>query len=508
VPRHASSAAGIAAFNSLGLSSGHGTSIAEDRILTARHVLFGDRCDETADFELRWHHWRDSGKPAGQWQRVSRERIISAGSDALDAAVIAHPFATEVNTYFPLTARNHATGACWESEGFADVGKREDNSREAVPMRGSTYRYASRARDAWLDVAAPTVSAQWKGASGSPVILLSQVAGILTEVPAGFAGGRLKALPAARLLADKRFREAIGYRAGADRGAALVAMLESVRDRHSRAIGALECGIEGTGGALWRDPAKPVDALAEALSDCNVTELLRFAYRAIAALKPKHAEDARVLGELVQRLLPILYDHTAVDAVRARVDDPSAVLVGLPVATAYVAEAVMAGADGRETRWQPPRPRREMEGSLCLPNTPNDGIDPNGERKLESFREHLRRKLCVNQLTEFESAFYRCLSEFITDDERARFAADEQDELYGAAADELAYLAQQNSRYYYLFQLPREPEHRDQVLATLARLKGKFPAVAFMELALDGKLLRAERKDFRPLQDILNAMEP
>jgi len=486
---------------------GTGFPIAKDRILTARHVLFGDGRDEAVDFELRWHHWRGSGKPAGKWQRVARKQILCKGSDDLDAAVIEHPFPPEVCDWLPLTARNHATGTRWESEGFPDVGKREDDSREAVPMQGKTYRYASRAKDAWLDVDKPPVPAGWKGASGSPVIVLSQVAGILTDVPPGFQGGRLKALPASRLLADEQFREAIGYRTGGDRTAALVTVLTPWLRRYPLAIGALECGIEGAGGALWRDPAKPVDTLAEALNDCNVTELLRFARDAIKALKKAgHPDDAHALGELVQQLLPILYDHTAVDALREKVDDPAAVLVGLPIATAFVAETVMAGVDGRETRWQPPDPKRELEGQLRLPNTPNSGIDPTGARALESFGEHLRRKLAANELQDFESAFYRCLSEFVPMDQRARLGA-QKDDLYDIAADEVTYLAEENSRYYYLFQLPSDSEHRAQALETLARLKDRFKAVTFMEFADDGKLMRAESNDFRPLKDILSAME-
>lgn len=487
---------------------GTGFPIARDRILTARHVLFGAGLDQAADFELRWHHWRDTTQSAGRWQRVARVGIVFSGTADLDAAVIEYPFPPEVAAWYPLTARNHATGTHWESEGFPDVGRREDNSRVAVPMQGKTHRYASRAKDAWLDVDAPPVPAGWRGASGSPVIVLSQVAGILTEVPPGFQGGRLMALPAARLLADAQFRQAIGYRTDSDRTAALVGVLEPVRRQSPLAIGALECGIEGTDGARWRDPANPVDALAAALNDCNVSDLLRFARDAIKALhKVGQPDDASALGELVQRLLPILYDHTAVDAVRDKVDDPAAVLVGLPIATAFVAEAIMAGADGRETRWQPPDRNRELEGQLRLPNTPNNGIDPTGARAMESFQEHLRRKLCVDRLNDFEAAFCRCLSEFVPAEMRARLSAHEQDDLYAMAADEVAYLAETNSRYYYLFQLPPDPEHRAQILGTLSRLKQQFKAVAFMELAWDAKLMRAERNDFRPLQDILGALE-
>lgn len=500
---------------------GTGFPIAEDRILTAHHVLFGDGIDEQADFEIRWHHSRGSDEPAGKWQPVARRQIVFEGSTELDAAVIAYPFPPSVRAWCSLTARNHATGTRWESEGFANVGRRDDGTRDAVPIKGEIYSYASRARDQWLDVDAPPVPEQtrhgpggdgdhdpacWSGASGSPVMVLSQVAGILTTEPIPFRGGRLWALPAARLLADESFRAAINYRAGTDRTAALVAVLDPVRRHHPFAIGALECAIDGTGGALFRDPLTPVDGLATALNDCNVSDLLRFARKAIGALKSAHPDAARALCELVQRLLPILYDHTAVDAVRDKVDDPVAVLVGLPVATAFVAETVMAGADDRETRWQPPEPGRELEGQLCLPNTPNCGIDATGARALESFEVHLRAKLCVNKLSDFDAAFCRCLSEFVPAEMRGRLGG-RQPVLDAMAAQRLADLASIKSRYYYLFQLPQADEGRAQALATLARLKNTFQAVAFLELADDGELMAGEWTDFMPLQDILSAIE-
>lgn len=245
---------------------GTGIPIAKNRILTARHVLFDQNLDTEADFQIRWHHRRDSDEPAGKWQDVSRDRIVFPGNDVLDAAVFEYGFPTEINSWPVLTARNHATGTPWESEGFPDVGKRDDNTREAVPMRGGVYQCAERTRDAWLDVVAPTFPKEWKGASGSPVMVFSCVAGILTGVPAGFRGGRLKALPASRLIEEPSFCDAIDYHPGSDRQAALVKVLECTKRESPIAIGALECCIQGeAGGALWRNPATPVDELAHQL---------------------------------------------------------------------------------------------------------------------------------------------------------------------------------------------------------------------------------------------------
>jgi len=126
---------------------GTGYPVARDRILTAGHVLFPDGWNSAAPVHLRWHYRRDSDSKAGRWQPVSRDRILwpppeRRGDRATpDAALIEHPFPKEVKSWRSLTARNHATRTPWESQGFADVGCREDDTRVAVPMSGqSTVR--------------------------------------------------------------------------------------------------------------------------------------------------------------------------------------------------------------------------------------------------------------------------------------------------------------------------------------------------------------------------------
>jgi hypothetical protein len=488
---------------------GTGYPIAKDRILTARHVLFPKGQDPDAEFQIRWHHWRNLNKSAGRWHKVSRDQIIWPGTEALDAAVIAFPFPEEVNAWRGLSARNPATDTPWESEGFPAVGRRNDKTRVAVPMRGMLYKRADRAPDWWLDVAGkPEVEENWAGASGSPVFVLSRVVGIISKVPPGFAGGRLLAVPASRLLEEPAFCTAIGYRPSTDRHARLVQVLQSTRDVSPVAIGALECCVSGDpAGGLWRDPVSPVDELAWELGRYDVARMMQHARQAIRALKDGHPEDAQALSALVQRLLPLLYDHTAVEAVREKVDDTRAILIGFPVATRFVAEVVMAGTDQRETRYRPPQANQELEGQFSLPLTPNSGIDPTGERRLEDFREHLRRKLAVTRLSSFEGAFYRCMREFIPESLRERLG--EQDPVVKQmAAAKVRDLAEyESSRHYYLFQLPKDHDERASCLGTLKKLKQEFPAIAFLELADDPELMRGEWEDFLPLEHILTVTQ-
>ena len=224
----------------------------------------------------------------------------------------------------------------------------------------------------------------------------------------------------------------------------------------------------------------------------------------IRGLKDSSPQDARSLSDLIQRLLPLLYDHTTVVAVRdKKANDPSTLLVGFPVATRFVAEVIMAGADERETRYRPPQDGQELEGKLSLPLTPNSGFDPTGERHTEDFREHLRRKLAVSKLNVFEGAFYRCLRDFVPPAMRARIS--EQDPAVNRmVAAKLKDLAEhESSRYYYLFQFPNDREERAACLATLEQLKQQFPAIAFFELADDSALMSGEWEDFLPLEYIL-----
>lgn len=486
---------------------GTGYPIAENRILTARHVLFPKDLKPDADFKIRWHHWRDSGKPAGQWQTVGRDRIIWPGTTELDAAVIEFSFPEEVAGWRSLSARNPATGMPWESEGFPDVGKRDDSSRVPVPMRGGTYKRADRAKECWLDVTAPTrVAANWQGASGSPVFVLSQIVGIIIEVPPGFSD-RLTALPASRLLDEPDFCAAIGYRQADDRHARIKQVLEATRAVSALAIGALECCVFGEPGQrLWRDPISPVEGLAREIGRYDAALLMLHARQAIGKLKSSNPQDAKVLGKLVQGLLPLLYDPTTVAAVCEKAGDTSAILVGFPVASRWVAEVVLAGADGREAQYRSPQGNQGLEGELSLPLTPNSGFDPKGERRAEDFREHLRRKLAVTHLDKFQSAFYRCVRELLPEDVREQFG--ESQAIDDMVADTLKYLADtESARHYYLFYLPQDREERTACLACLQRIKSQFQAVTFFELADDDKLMRGEWKDFLPLKHILGLIQ-
>jgi hypothetical protein len=495
---------------------GTGIPIAKDRILTAGHVLLEASLDLHADFEVRWHHWRTSGKAPGEWTKVKRTQILyppaQTGFGALDAAVFAHSFPAEVaRCWCELTARNHATGTPWESEGFPDIGQREDHTRVAVPLRGQTYQCANRAQEAWLDVAAPAAKPEdWQGASGCPVMVCARVAGLLTKVPPGFGGGRVMALPIWRLLQEPDFRSAIGYRAGGDRIGALQAELERALRKTPFAVGALECLVDGQPeGHLYRDPARSVGPLAQALAAHDAVHMLVHARKAIRVLKSDHPRDARALADLVQRLLPILYDHTVVDGLAAQVADPGAVLIGFPVATRCVAEVVLAGAGHRETRYRPPAPDAELEGVLSLPRAPNSGIDPDGRRTADSFAAHLRRKLAVTDPGAFESAFCHCMREFVPATLRAKHGMDD-DSVLRMAAKQLEDLAGEDSgsnRYYYLFELPPESEARTACVKTIRLLKARFPAVAFLELADDPALTLGEYGDFLPLIQILQALE-
>lgn len=99
----------------------------------------------------------------------------------------------------------------WESEGFPDVGKRDDNTRVATAMRGSMHRMA---KTAWffafnLPVGA-ACDALHHGASGSPVMSDGRLFGVIAQCPPGFDAKRLWAVPVCRLLEIPGFCEAIG----------------------------------------------------------------------------------------------------------------------------------------------------------------------------------------------------------------------------------------------------------------------------------------------------------
>lgn len=186
---------------------GTGYPVAENRILTARHVLCPPERDFAKPIEIRWHH---QPLAARRWLEIPDGDILWAGDESCDAAVLACLFPAGAEPWGTLALESPRPDE-WESEGFPDVGKRDDGTRVATAMRGSMHRMAKTAWFFALDLpVGAACDALHHGASGSPVMSGGRLFGVIAQCPTGFDAKRLWAIPVCRLLEIPGFCEAIG----------------------------------------------------------------------------------------------------------------------------------------------------------------------------------------------------------------------------------------------------------------------------------------------------------
>ncbi|WP_162801383.1 hypothetical protein [Azospirillum brasilense] len=180
---------------------GTGYPIGDGLILTARHLFMSSKA-APEDVSVRWHYQKDN--VAGKWQEAT---ILWSGTDELDVAVLSCSFPELLKKrYKPLSKIRHQSIQKWNSQGFADVGAKHDNTREAVNLSGDAYTSADSENVFELGVKyAPSISDGWRGTSGSPVFVGDMIIGVVVTCPENFNQSRLKATPTWKLFQDESF---------------------------------------------------------------------------------------------------------------------------------------------------------------------------------------------------------------------------------------------------------------------------------------------------------------
>lgn len=192
-----------------------GCAIAPDRILTAGHALNG--CQGTP--QVRWRQ----GDPA-EWEWVDAEFRPEQGgwngmsyddpAQRIDAAVLVVPFPQQVGC-LRMNSRTPQTEWIWEGLGFPEAGQRGDVRRVPVGMRGNFVPGAIGTVELGTQYAVgnsfqdQTPEENWKGASGSPVVVHGQLVGLVRSVPPNFNATRLSAVPMSSILNDAGFQAAV-----------------------------------------------------------------------------------------------------------------------------------------------------------------------------------------------------------------------------------------------------------------------------------------------------------
>lgn len=463
---------------------GTGYPVAKDRILTARHVLFPPDRDPAKPIEIRWHHQE---KESREWKPIDPDQVLwpKAGvGDDCDVAVIECPFPPNAGPWGTLSIESPRPEE-WESEGFPEVGQRDDGTRTATAMRGQMHRMAKTASFFALDLNVGAARDRLhKGASGSPVISNGKFLGVIVECPPGFDAKRLWAVPACRLLEIPEFCEAIGY---TPRTAVLELLKEQVLldlSASTDAIETIQALIPDAGGELANKQAEVwAGRLVNGLLELQLEQLipaLRRAHRDLCT-KRKFA-GASAVARVSNAVLPAVFDRGVVQTLQMRMFDTGIVMVDLPVAKYTVAEIVMAAADGRQACFC-----KASDGNKAPAATyrlqkepPTSGIDA----KLTEWANNIEKELAHK--------FVDPEDDPLLDDHQRRELIEYR---LGVEAEE------QRTRYL-AFRFKTDDE-RDKARNVLMQLKQRYPALVLLDLSPAGSRIIQDIKLFQYFEEIL-----
>lgn len=287
-----------------------------------------------------------------------------------------------------LVERRPTEGERWQSAGFARANKRGD-VREPGQF-GGTLR--SMADGAFffeiLEDAQPIAEEQWKGVSGMPVFVGSELLGVVKHVPPNFDNKKLEAVPAWRLLRDEGFKKALGIDEERERLESARKLLRRLLERSDAATGDFAAELE-----LPRDD---IPKCREQAVDLLFDQTLERLFELTLSVQEKRRDlkdrvGAGVAVELILAILPAIHDAAIVSDVRRRKGDANESIISLPTELRTLAEIIMAGADRRVALLRPPPKVKGYfpAGELSLPEPPDSGRDADGKQFLRDWCKHL-----------------------------------------------------------------------------------------------------------------------
>lgn len=490
---------------------GTGYPVAEDLILTSRHVVAPENPNTPARIEVKWFYDQPADKKSPAWTKAD---LVWTGAGDLDAALIRCPRPAYLRA-FPLDRlieRKPTKDESWESSGFALASKR-GKVRKPGEFGGTVRSMADAAP--FFEVVEnappagtpqePITQEQWGGASGMPIFVASGILGVLCQIPPKHGNKKLEVVPAWLLLRDEGFRKALGIDEQCKRLESARKLLRRLLERSDAATGdfAAELGL----------PCGDIPKCREQVIERLLVEKLpleRLFELALSVQRRRRGNQDRAGGQVAQDLmltiLPAIHDAAVVSDVRRRKSDRSVCPLPLPTKLRTLAEIIMAGADHRAASLRPQQSRQaDPEGVASLPEPPESGRDPDGKQFSRDWRIHLLETFDANP-DRFENTFKDYLKErFIPSHLRSPCADISEQELLDTIAAQLRLEAESDDgglTYYFIARMPSNPEAREKRESVLAQLKRTFPHIAFLRLA-GGEPLNVEWERYSQLRDLL-----
>lgn len=417
-----------------------GYPIAPDRVMTAYHTLHDNAPKSIA---LRWYHQNGT---AGAWQPPLpfTDDILAWWDQDLDVALITCNLPLSGIPFAPLSPHPAKPHRLWNSEGFPDAGKRDDE-RHAVGMQGKTYADPHGDQQNWFELGVdhpPQDADQWKGASGAPVFSEGKIIGIIRSYQQPFGGNRFKATPMWRLLRDPDFCRALGQNEGK------LAWKAWALDQLVGILKPSETHCQTLAHVLELECSQPY-GVAEFLLEDDPEGFERLSHAFIDLAEQASQDFLACLKSILAIVFPTRLPPEVIASMRRQNQDVTCVSVEIPVVTKEAAEAAMVGFEQRpmEIVTDSNHPNNvRMKAALSIEIFKDGievGIDADEKRFLDAVTQHLidltavKARLPLNQSVD--------------------------NQLLAAAANkELAFLSKKKNRtHYYICNVPStQVQHR------------------------------------------------
>ncbi len=490
-------------------SIGTGYPVAEDLILTSRHVVNPEQGDRKYPIQVRWHYYTDRDAPDKGWITLSSDDIAWEGEGEMDAALLRcpRPERAQGKGWGMIADKKPPFDKSWQSQGFP-AATRYENVRNPDDVSGTTESMADQADYFVLNVTSqPEEVEMWKGASGMPVFVHNEILGVVRSVPENFDGKKLYAVPIWKMLQDKAFREYLGL----DRRKEYEKQLE-------KDIKELLCTPEGEAavktlakqlGIDWIALGDTGKVVAHKLLNIWVESFVNTvdsAHRDLLA--GNDTSSVSILNEIVQKVLPFLFTPHCVEGVRRCKTDAAVSLVALPAYSRTVAEIIMAGVDRRDTCYRPLSHDEDwlsMEGAASLPQLPEAGRDRSGKQSEQDFRTQLYDTFEADATNEFLAVFNKYMQlRFVVGKDRERVLRHKEEIIDRYIGIKLKRDAEKNSlTYYFLINTSDEVDKKTSQQKAIGRLKERYPFVVFLELSNDPEHLLTEEETYLSLPNFI-----
>lgn len=403
------------------------------------------------------------------------------GGKAVDASLLIIEEFDEIQSFI-YSGELPDESVPWEGAGFPCASKITDGElkghRNSKGLSGK-YRPGGGLKSQELDLSVddrPKIPGKWAGISGAPVLYQRKLVGIIKSFKKDFDGDSLWAVSIRQLLRDESFCKCLGLRDRED-------LASSVRRTVKALLSASEDVTKAIGEQLMiADAPHHVEQVVDELFSAEIQIFEEIAHNVLKTILPGNERSLETLENLLNLMLPLLYDQDIVNSVHSELVNST--FVRLPVKTRTVAEIIMAAVGGRRASYRKPVGGDSWPvGSTLIEPPPETGFSDPQRGLVAAFDQFMLEKLVD---AEDRDADLNILRELIND---------------GLAWIAKKFGGEDSYRHYFI----HEQKDNREVKHEMETLKNAYPQIIFVVLAGDPGLLPHERRLARPLRAILAA---